>query len=321
MGKTIYLEMSKQEVLAFAEEMQIKASGTTSKILGYNDPSLQEWVDQRFSYGNSREAILDLRNINLEEQALNHINFSQAVSESGLLQVHLQDARMSGASMRYGQFYGAKFDRADLTQADLSYADMASAILTNAKLSKSCLKHTDFTAADLRFSNMSETDLKRANFQFANLMGADLTDLKNLRAVKSWKGTLLIGAKMSDEDRKFAQENGAITNTTDLKNAIIKFYNGSNECKIFYKREEDVEGGVKAGTYTKPETVHLYYLNDALSYTKGIELRKTYKSFLDAANSLESGKEASGGHERSFSSNLAEQRNSSQEAANGHTAR
>ncbi len=106
----------------------------------------------------------------------------------------------------------------DFSGANLEHLAWAEANLQSVNLAGARLSGSDLTGANLVRANLSNANLSRVSLAKANLSGANLnsanlrgTDLRGaiLKGV-NWANTCLFEARLSDSDRREAEEQGAI---------------------------------------------------------------------------------------------------------------
>lgn len=88
---------------------------------------------------------------------------------------NLQNADLSGATLRDSSFKRADLSGANLSGVDARHAKFVSSVLAGAILDDAQLVLADLTKADLRDASLKDADLTRAKMFRADLRGADLT--------------------------------------------------------------------------------------------------------------------------------------------------
>lgn len=140
-----------------------------------------------------------------------------------LVNVDLQNTRLTNIDLCKANLYGAI-----LTDVDLSDANLASSDLTGANMQRVKLAN-----ANLVNSNLSGADLRNAQLPGANLAGANLTDAKlqhtNLKNTTLRK-SILVKANLSNAELIGANLSEANLSEAILENTTLKKSNFSRAC-------------------------------------------------------------------------------------------
>ena len=186
--------------------------------------------------------------------------FSEEIS-SNLSHLDLSDVDLSDTLLVGGDFTECDLRRANLTNAHIAFADFVRADIRNADFSGVNLDRCSFEYADLRGvkgfgsdssglregvkargANLSGVDLRGAILRLVDLQGADLSkadmtdailDEVNLHGANITdvicKDTLAINAEMSEDQRDYLSQRGAIAKGQDLENRVANGVNFSGK--------------------------------------------------------------------------------------------
>lgn len=155
-----------------------------------------------------------LQGANLQRANLQEANLWKTRLQRTYLQgAYLQKANLEGADFQGANLLGANLQEANLSkahfqQANLSGANLQEACLREAHLEAAILRETRLVGAYLEGANLEGANLQRANLQGARLQGAYLERISNFEFAD------LRGADLSQEQKQFAKQAGAVVDET-----------------------------------------------------------------------------------------------------------
>ena len=194
-AKSMNEEMKKkkhEEVLPKLREIN---SDDLKKILADH----RKWVESNNKEGNRAELkFANLKRADLGESNLYEASLHRAMLvDANLTKANLELTDLAGANLQ-----GAKLSNANLKKSHIIGADLRGSWLLDTDLRGALLMEADLSKARLIQANLNEAHLDEANFKDSYLQGANLIDARGLLA-KQLSGTNLVGAKLSDDIRKF----------------------------------------------------------------------------------------------------------------------
>jgi uncharacterized protein YjbI with pentapeptide repeats len=153
----------------------------------------------------------NLRESKLQDAVLDHVRAQKSI----LISANGTGANLTGADLR----------EADLTYSVFEDALFAGARLAGASLYGANLRRTRWLRADLTRADVRDTQMQQANLSFADLELADFSGAKLQGAQfggAQLKGTIFLGANLSDTDLRGAYFGGAILRDAVMDGANIE---------------------------------------------------------------------------------------------------